>query len=120
MGLIKLDNEYYVTADTRSFVLNRKYKPEAPKKSDLKPRETTESVVGYYSNIAHLLNAYRKEQMLKWVDGEKLTLEQLCDRINEMDATLTKKLSKLQQMDLGDDAKQRRRGKNENAEQTAS
>lgn len=118
MVLIKLDNEYFITADTRSFVLNRKYKPEAPKKSGLKPRETAESVIGYYSNITHLLNAYRKEQMLKWVDGEKLTLDQLCDRINEMDAALTKKLSKLQQIELGDDSKPRRRGAN--GEKTSS
>ena len=118
MGLIKLDEEYFVTADTRSFVLNRRYKAETPKNKNVKQREMSESVVGYYSNIVHLLNAYRKEQMLKWIAEEKLTLEKLCDRINEMDTALTKKLSKLQQIELGDDSKPRRRGKN--GEETAS
>lgn len=124
MGLIKLDEEYFVTADTRSFVLNRRYKAEAPKNKNVKQREMSESVVGYYGNIVHLLNAYRKEQMLKWIGEEKLTLETLCDRINEMDTALVKKLSRLQQMELGDDVKPRRRGKNgtrgSDGEETAS
>ena len=118
MGLIKLDDEYFVTADTRSFILNRRYKAEVPKNKNMKQKEMTESVVGYYSNMIHLINAYRKEQMLKWVGNEKLTLESLCDRINEVDAVLTKKLSRLQQMELGEDVKPRRRGKN--GEETAS
>ena len=111
--MIKLDNEYYVTADTRSFMLNRKYKPDAPKNKLAKSRDEAETVVGYYGNIANVINAYRKEQMLKWVGSERLSLEQLCDRINEMDAAIGKKLSRLKVMDLGEDTKPRRRNNKE-------
>ena len=117
--MIKLDEEYFITADN-SFVLHRKYKGEAPKNKSLKTKEVTEQVLGYYGSISHLLNRYRKEQMLKWIGNEKISLEQLCDRINEMDEKLMKKLKRLEEMDINEDTKPRRRGKNGEGEKTGS
>lgn len=114
--MIKLDNEYYVTADTRNFALVRRYKGGAPQNKKLKQRDECESVVGYYGNMTHVIAAYRKEQMLTWAAHDNISIEQLCERVIQMDAELSKKLDRL--MTLTAEPKPKRTKKTEQETQT--
>ena len=109
--LLKIDDEYYLTADTRQFILHRKYKGEGPKNKLLKARDETESVIGFYGSIASAINGYRKEIMLKTVAEEKLSIDQMCERINTMDTTLASKMKRFNGLELGEDVKPRKRRK---------
>ena len=64
-----------------------------------KSKDESETVVGYYPNVAACINRYRTEQMRSWIAGEKMNLEQLCNRIIELDATLKKKMRQLVEME---------------------
>lgn len=97
--MLKLDSEYYITADVMSFQLVRKYKPTKEATGGRKTRDEKESVIGYYPNVASCINRYRIEQMKNWVASEKMNLEQFCDRITELDATLKKKMRQLVEME---------------------
>ena len=99
--MIKLDDEYFITADTRQFVVNRRQKTMHEYVAGHKVKnDTTETVVGYYNSVASAINGYRKEKQLRLVGEEKLTLPQFCERVAEMDAEITKKLKKLETFEL--------------------
>lgn len=90
--MVKIDDNYRIVSDGKQFQLVKTYKPERAPVGGRKPKEVTETVCGYYSNILHALNAYRKQRMLEWVEHEKLTFDQLIERIAEMDKKLTAKM----------------------------
>ena len=97
--MLRLDAEYYVMADKMGFILMHHHKTEKGMVAGRKTKDESETVVGYYPNVASCINRYRIEQMKNWIATEKMNLEQLCDRITELDATLKKKMRQLVEME---------------------
>lgn len=97
--MLKLDDEFFITADGTQFILKRRHKTEKELVAGRKAKEETDSIVGYYASVATAINRYRKEQMMNWVGNEKISLQQLCDRITELDAALKKKMRQLIEME---------------------
>lgn len=96
--MIKLDNEYYIEADSMQFILRRKYAPTKTVEGK-KNKEYVIKDVGYFASIMTAINRYRKEQMLKWTAEERLTLQTFVDKMNEMDTALLKKLRRVGDID---------------------
>lgn len=91
--MLRIDEEYYITADDKQFVLMRRYKPTKEVKNKKSDKEYTECVIGYCSSIITALNKYRKEQMLKWTAHEQMSADVLIAKIRQMDKELLEKLS---------------------------
>ena len=99
--MIKIDDEYFITADPKQFIVNRRQKTTHEYVAGHKVKnETNDTIVGYYNSVASAINGYRKDKQLRLVGEEKLTLPQFCERVAEMDAEITKKLKKLVTFEL--------------------
>lgn len=106
--MLKLDDEYYVKTDALSFILMKKYRPTKDPIKGAK-RETTESIVGFYATMAHLLNRYRTEKMREWIDSGKMDLKELCERIVEFDEKLMKQMKRFDNIELEPTPKRRKK-----------
>lgn len=94
--MLKLDDEYFITADQTNFVLTRKYKPtKDPIRG--KARDVTETVLGYYGSVKNALMRYRQERIRDWVAHDRMDLAELVDRIVSMDDVLKNKLKRLEE-----------------------
>lgn len=89
--MIKLDNEYYLTADQYNVVLKRKYRSDAkPIKGE--KRELTEDTVGYFSTISAAVMAYRRVMTREWIAHDNVTLAELYEKLVKLDQKILKNL----------------------------
>ena len=87
--MLKLDPEYYVTADERQVILHHRYKPTKPPINGKPARETTEEVIGYYSSLLHAIQAYRRVMERTFINDSK-TIPELIEKMEALDAKIVK------------------------------
>lgn len=90
--MVKLDGEYYITADKYGLQLRRRYKPGKCPIPGRTQKDEAETVVGYYGSLLGVLNGYRRAIVNEIITEERLTLNEMVERIAEMDKQIVAKL----------------------------
>lgn len=110
--MLKIDDEFCLSADQQNFRLVRKRKAGERPGGKEKKNDTVEETVGYFISVESAIRRYRRERMRDWVEHDRMTLETLCDRIQKMDEELARKLDRLKELvpAKGKSEKTRKRG----------
>lgn len=90
--MIKVDENYFITADKYGFQLVQKYKTDKNVVAGRKTKEDQQRTVGYYTTLIGALNAYRKANVLSWVEHDRMTFDALITRITELDQKIMAKM----------------------------